>query len=140
MAEKKKKSIKLKKTAAGAQQMGSTKDWEAIVKQFNKDMHKVHDGKMTKAEFKKKYGKSVTEAQPMLYAGAAAARARDAEKDPKYKDHKEDTAKYEKYWDKDAKKERKDAKALRDRVKSRTGATDYRKGGLTLNTTDKRKK
>ena len=38
--------------------MGSTKDIQALMNRFHKDMNKVHDGIMTRAEFKKKYGKT----------------------------------------------------------------------------------
>jgi len=138
MAEK--KQVKLKKTAAGAQQMGSTKDIQALMNRFHKDMNKVNDGSMTRAEFKKKYGKTVSEAQRMIYAAESAAQSRDAEKNPRYKDVKKHADKSEKYWDKKAKEARNKNFASGGIVKSRTGATDYRKGGLTLNTTDKRKK
>lgn len=141
MAEKKKKSIKLKKTAAGAQQMGSTKDIQALLKRFHRDMDKVHGGIMTRAEFKKKYGKTVRETQSMIYAAESAAQSRDSEKNSRYEGEKKDADTWEKYWDKGAKEERrKKGYASGGMVKSRTGATDYRKGGLTLNTTGKRKK
>ena len=141
MAEK--KQVKLKKTAAGAQQMGSTKDIQALMNRFHKDMNKVHDGIMTRAEFKKKYGKTVSEAQTMIYAAESAAISRDVEKNPRYKGDKKDADKSEKYWDKKAKEAKKARKldyASGGMVKSRTGATDYRKGGMTLNTKDNRKK
>jgi hypothetical protein len=140
MAEKKKKPSKLKRTAAGAQQMGSTKDWEALNKRVQKDLDKVINGTMTLTEFKKKYGKSASQTQVMLQAAKSAAESRDAKKDPKYKGHKKDMDKNEKYWDKQAKEYRKKGYASGGMVNSRTGAADYRKGGLILNTTDKRKK
>ena len=143
MAEKKKKSIKLKKTAAGAQLMGSTKDIQALLKRFHRDMDKVHGGIMTRAEFKKKYGKTVRETQSMIYAAESAAQSRDSEKNSRYEGEKKDADTWEKYWDKKAKEAKKARKldyASGGMVKSRTGATDYRKGGLTLNTTGKRKK
>jgi hypothetical protein len=138
MAEK--KQVKLKKTAAGAQQMGSTKDWEATQKRVKKDVDKVHAGTMTRAEFKKKYGKTVLQTTRMLNAAANAASSKDAEKNPEYTGHKKTVDRYEKYWDKQAKVAKKKNYASGGVVKSRTGANDYRKGGLTLNTTDKRKK
>lgn len=138
MAEK--KQVKLRKTAAGAQQMGSTKDIQALMNRFEKDLDKVHDGTMTRAEFKKKYGKTVVETQAMIYAAESAARARDAEKNPKYKGQKEKADKWEKRWDKKAKKFKDINFASGGMVKSRIGATDYRKGGMTLNTKDNRKK
>jgi hypothetical protein len=140
MAEKKKKSIKLKKTAAGAQQMGSTKDWEATLKRVRKDVDKVYDDTMTRAEFKKKYGKTILQTTRMLNAAEYAARSKDAEKNPEYKGQKKFMDENEKYWNKQAKVARKRNFASGGMVKSRTGAADYRKGGLTLNTTGKRKK
>jgi len=138
MAEK--KQVKLKKTAAGAQQMGSTKDWEATQKRVQKDVDKVNNGTMTRAEFKKKYGKTVLQTTRMLNAAEYGARSKDAEKNPKYTGQKNFTDKEEKYWDKQAKVARKRNFASGGMVKSRTGAADYRKGGLTLNTKDNRKK
>ena len=138
MAEK--KQVKLKKTAAGAQQMGSVKDIEALNKRIEKDIDKIRNGTMTFAEFKKKYGKSVLQTQTMLYAAESAARARDAEKNPKYKGQKKDMDDSEVRWDSRAKEYRKKGLASGGMVKSRTGATDYRKGGMILNTKDNRKK
>ena len=79
----------------------------------------------------------------MIYAAESAAISRDVEKNPRYKGDKKDADKSEKYWDKKAKEAKKARKldyASGGMVKSRTGATDYRKGGMTLNTKDNRKK
>lgn len=138
MAEK--KQVKLKKTAAGAQQMGSTKDIQATLKRVRKDVDKVYNGTMTRAEFKKKYGKTILQTTRMLNAAEYGARSKDAEKNPEYIGQKNFTDEQEKYWDKQAKVARKKNYASGGMVKSRTGATDYRKGGMTLNTKDNRKK
>ena len=138
MAEK--KQVKLKKTAAGAQQMGSVKDWEATLKRVQKDVDKVHNGTMTRAEFKKKYGKTILQTTRMLNAAEYGAESKDAEKNPEYTGHKKTVDRYEKYWDKQAKVARKKNYASGGVVKSRTGVADYRKGGMTLNTKDNRKK
>lgn len=127
MAER--KQVKLKKTAAGAQQMGSTKDIQALVKRFEKDLDKVHNGTMTRAEFKKKYGKTVAETQSMIYAAESAARARDAEKNPKYKGQKEGADKWEKRWDKKAKVAKKMGYAYGGMAKKKTPMKGYNKGG-----------
>jgi site-specific recombinase len=127
MAEK--KQVKLKKTAAGAQQMGSTKDIKALMKRFQKDLDKVHNDTMTRAEFKKKYGKTVAETQSMIYAAESAARSRDAEKKPAYKGQKKDADTWEKYWDKDAKEARKSSYAYGGMAKKKTPMKGYNKGG-----------
>lgn len=138
MAEK--KQVKLKKTAAGAQQIGSVKEWEALENRFEKDRAKVSDGTMTEDEFKKKYGKTVGETQRMIYKSVWAARSKDAEKNPKYKGHKKKMDEAERVFDLMDKRLKGKGYASGGMVKSRTGATDYRKGGLTLNTKDNRKK
>ena len=97
MAEK--KQVKLKKTAAGAQQIGSVKEWEALENRFEKDRAKVSDGTMTEDEFKKKYGKTVGETQRMIYKSVWAARSKDAEKNPKYKGHKKKMDEAERVFD-----------------------------------------
>lgn len=134
MAEK--KQVKLRKTAAGAQQMGSVKDWEAALKRVKKDVDKVHNGTMTRAEFKKKYGKTILQTTRMLNAAEYGAKS----KDPEYTKIKKTVDRYEKNWDKKAKEARNNNYASGGVVKSRTGVADYRKGGMTLNTKDNRKK
>ena len=141
MAEKsKKKQIKLGKTAAGAQQIGSIKDWEALQNRFEKDMDKVHDGTMTRAEFKKKYGKTVSQTQAMLYSADSAAKSINAEKNPRHKNQKEFWSGFEKFWAKKSKEGRDRNFASGGTVKSRTGVADYRKGGMVLSSKDNRKK
>lgn len=127
MAEK--KQVKLKKTAAGAQQMGSTKDWEATLKRVRKDVDKVNNGTMTRAEFKKKYGKTVLQTTRMLNAAEYGARSKDAEKNPKYRGHKKDTDENERYWDKQAKVAKKMGYAYGGMAKKKTPMKGYNKGG-----------
>ena len=133
-----KKQVKLKKTAAGAQQIGSVKEWKALENRFRKDRAKIFDGTMTKDEFKKKYGKTVGETQRMIYKSVWAAKSMEAEKKPLYKGHKKDMDENERLFDSLDKKPKDYASG--GMVKSRTGAADYRKGGMTLNTKDNRKK
>ena len=138
MAEK----IKAKRTITGAQQYSSPKAAKKLVNSFHKDMKLVRNDKMTEAEFKKKYGgKSISEVQIMVYAI-------DNEEDRKrftYKDKDKDMDEYALELDKDRKKVKRKEESDRGRAKGgvinrRMGAQDYRKGGLTLNTVDNRKK
>jgi len=140
MAEK----IKLKKTGAGAHQYMRGIDNEdpekfskiskqvtKITKILNKDLNKLG----TKG-FKEKYGMSYTSANKKAMAIDSAERAR------VFKDlfgKKDDMAKmFDEYEKKDIKASR--GKAKGSVINRRIGAQDYRKGGLTLNTVDNRKK
>ena len=140
MAEK----IKLKKTGAGAHQYMRGIDNEdpekfskiskqvtKITKILNKDLTKLG----TKG-FKEKYGMSYTSANKKAMAIDSAERAR------VFKDlfgKKDDMAKmFDEYEKKDIKASR--GKAKGGVINRRMGAQDYRKGGLTLNTVDNRKK
>lgn len=125
MAER--KQVKLRKTAAGAQQIGSVKDWKALKNRFEKDMAKVLDGNMTKDEFKKKYGKTVGETQKMIYKSVWAAKAMEAEKNPKYKGHKKDMDETERYFDSMDKKLK--GYAYGGMAKKKAPMKGYNKGG-----------
>lgn len=84
-------NLKTKKTAAGAQQYSSKGKAKELSKKFDKDMGLVHDGDMTRAEFKDKYGMSVSKAQNMIYAAEAAERVKESG------DKKTDSKDYERY-------------------------------------------
>ena len=68
-------NLKTKKTAAGAQQYSSKDGAAKLNKAVDKDIQAYLDDKMTRAEFKKKYGVSVDKAQNMVYAANAAERS-----------------------------------------------------------------
>ena len=65
-------NLKTKKTAAGAQQYSAPGKTKALSDKLDKDITRVHDKIMTRAEFKKKYGMTVGKAQTMVYAAEAA--------------------------------------------------------------------
>ena len=65
-------NLKTKKTAAGAQQYSAPGKTKALKDGLNKDIDLVHDEKMTRDEFKKKYGMTVAKAQNMVYAADSA--------------------------------------------------------------------
>jgi hypothetical protein len=73
-------NLKTKKTAAGAQQYSAPGKTKALSDRLDKDITRVHDKIMTRAEFKKKYGMPVGKAQAMIYAAEAA----DSSKRTKY--------------------------------------------------------
>jgi len=147
MAEK----IKLKKTGAGAQQYMrgiDNKDPDKFSK-ISKQVTKIRNllekdlTKLGTKGFKEKYGMSYTSASKKAMAIDSAERAR------VFKDlfGKNDiTAKmYDKFEKKDIEDSKKfieedKGKAKGGVINRRMGAQDYRKGGLTLNTVDNRKK
>ena len=150
MAEKKEK-IKLKKTGAGSQQymqgidINDPDKFEKITKEvtrirniLEKDLRKLG----TKG-FKEKHGMSYTAATRKVSAIDSAENARVfREKFGK----KDDTARmFDEYEKKDLKASKKiieedKGKAKGGLMKKRMGAIDYRKGGLSLNIVDNRKK
>jgi len=136
MADKKKKTLKSYTTAAGSQQAGSDADIKKLVIRFNKDIDKVVDGSMTHAEFKKKYGKSVAQAQKMIYSMSAASGSKRMKEKSKtgYSAAALIADDYEKY-------QKKQIKQLKSKEKTNRKFTprDYRKGGMTLSTVDNRK-
>jgi len=68
-------NLKTKKTAAGAQQYSAPGKARQLSKKIDRDIQAYIDEKMTKAEFKKKYGISVDKAQRIVYAAEAAERS-----------------------------------------------------------------
>ena len=134
MSEKDKKILKSYTTAAGAQQAGSNADFKKLVERVNKDIDKIMDDSMTRAEFKKKYGRSVDAVQTIIYASAAGSRSKNW-KERGYPEAASIADEYEKKLRKESKKSK--AKAKTDR---KFTPQDYRKGGMVLSTTDNRKK
>ena len=136
MADKKKKTLKSYTTAAGSQQAGSDSDIKKLVIRFNKDIDKIVDGSMTHAEFKKKYGKSVAQAQKMIYSASAASGSKRMKE--KSKTGYSSAALIADDYEKRLKKEIKELKA-KEKTNRKFTPRDYRKGGMTLSTTDNRK-
>lgn len=133
MADKKKKTLKSYTTAAGSQQAGSDADIKKLVIRFNKDIDKIVDGSMTPAEFKKKYGKSVAQAQKIIYSASAASGSKEK--------LKEGYSRSAKILDDYENRQKKEIRELRSKAKTDRKFTpqDYRKGGMTLSTVDNRK-
>lgn len=142
MAERKK--IKLKKTAAGAQQyinIDPSKDtFDQIRNKIDKAQAKVErdENKLGYSKFIKKYGKSPAEAWSMLENAKEAAFSK------YYKDRygKDDRAgKMYDELEKSGKESYKKIKNIREGYQKKSkGSTDYRKGGMVLSTKDNRKK
>tara|TARA_R100000664_G_C2708474_1_gene106132 strand:+ start:403 stop:804 length:402 start_codon:yes stop_codon:yes gene_type:complete len=133
MSEKDKEILKSYKTAAGAQQAGSATDFKKLRKRVNKDIEKIIDDSMTRAEFKKKYGGSVEAVQKIIYAAAAGSRSKSF-KEEGYPEAASIADKYEK-------KLRKESKISKAKAKTNRKFTpqDYRKGGMVLSSVDNRK-
>ena len=137
-----KKEIKLKTTITGAQQFGSAEAGRNLKNKVEKDIQRFINKKITAAEFKKKYGLSVAEAQNVVYAATNEATRTDYKSAGAAKQADKAALRFEK--DKVKIKERKKRDAEIDKkvnaINNRMGSNDYRKGGLTLNTVDNRKK
>tara|TARA_R100001129_G_scaffold158503_1_gene122242 strand:+ start:583 stop:990 length:408 start_codon:yes stop_codon:yes gene_type:complete len=134
MSEKDKKILESYKTAAGAQQAGSDADFKKLVERVNKDIDKIMDRSMTRAEFKKKYGRSVGAVQKIIYAAAAGSRSKNWKKRG-YSEAASIADEYEKKLKKESKKSK--AKVKTDR---KFTPQDYRKGGMVLSVVDNRNK
>ena len=145
MAEKsKRKQIKLRKTATGAQQyvnIDPSKDtFDQIQNKIDKAQAKVErdEKKLGYSKFIEKYGKSPAEVWSMLENAGDAALSK------YYKDEygKDDSAgKMYDELEKSGKKSYKKIKKIReDYQKKSRGSADYRKGGMVLSVKDNRKK
>ena len=145
MAEK----IKLKKTGAGAQQYmrGIDNKDPDVFKKIDKQVTKIKNildkdlMKLGTKGFKEKYGMGYLAVSRKVSAIDSAENARVFRESFGKKDNvamvfdkqeKKDLKNYKKYKDK--------GKAKGGVINRRMGAQDYRKGGLTLNTVDNRKK
>jgi uncharacterized low-complexity protein len=116
-------NLKTKKTAAGAQQYSAPGATKALKSRLNKDINLVHDEKMTRGEFKKKYGMTVTKAQNMVYAADAADTTNVYSSNPKIKKMSDD---YEKSLVKERMREENSGYSKGGMTKKKMG---YNKGG-----------
>ena len=115
-------NLKTKKTAAGAQQYSAPGKTKALTARLNKDIELVHDEKMTRDEFKKKYGMTVAKAQNMIYA-ANAANSSNKYDNPRIKKMSDD---YEESLVKERMREEKSGYSKGGMTKKKIG---YNKGG-----------
>ena len=137
-----KKEIKLKKTITGAQQFGSAKAGRNLKNKIEKDIKLYINKKMTAAEFKKKYGFSVLKVQNIVYAANNEATRTDYKTAGAASNADKNALRLAKKSIEINKKEKRDAELDKkiNAINNRMGSNDYRKGGLTLNTVDNRKK
>jgi hypothetical protein len=116
-------NLKTKKTAASAQQYSAPGATKALKARLNKDIDLVLDKKMTRDEFKKKYGMPVSKAQNMVYAADAANSSNMYSSNPKIKKMSDD---YEESLVKERMREEKRGYSKGGMTKKKMG---YNKGG-----------
>ena len=138
--EKEKEPLKGRITSTGAQVFGSPESAKKMHTSVNKDIQRYINGEMTRAQFKKKYGQSVGIVQNMVYHLENEIRRPTY----KHKEAKESVDEYSQHLTKELKKlkskQKSKGRAEGGVINKRVGPQDYRKGGLTLNTVDNRKK
>ena len=83
-------NLKTKKTAAGAQQYSAPGKTKELKDRLNKDLDRVFDDTMTRADFKEKYGMTAYKAQLMIYGADAAETSKHYKKDSKAKNTLDD--------------------------------------------------